>query len=109
MKLIREEDDDRREEALRKQIEAEPDTLRIVNGKRKYSISFEVLDEARANNFLGNIMLANACGNHPEMEELMGIRCTSINFDQVQPKLGKLREMLKQFDMELEVLERSNV
>lgn len=36
MKLIREEDDDRREEALRKQIEAEPDTLRIVNGKRKY-------------------------------------------------------------------------
>lgn len=108
MKLIRDEDDDQREEAFRKEIEAEPDSLRIVNAGRKYSISFEILDEARANNFVGSILLANVCGNHPEIEDMMGINCTSLNLDQVQPKIGKLKEMINKFALQLEELERSN-
>lgn len=109
MKLILEENDGKREEAFREEVKAEPDTLRLVHAGNKYSISFEILDEARANNFIGNILLANACGNNPEIEELMGIRCTSLNFDQAQPKIMQLREMVNQFALELETLERSNV
>lgn len=109
MKLILEENDGKREEAFREEVKAEPNTLRLVRAGNKYSVSFEILDEARANNFIGNILLANACGNKPEMEELMGIKCTSLNFDKVQPKIEQLREMIDQFALELKELQRSNV
>ena len=69
----------------------------FVPKKRNYSVSFDVLDVAKANAFILGIVMNPTNEKVKEVEENLGIRFTSINYSSGDAKLSELKQYLEEF------------
>lgn len=82
-------------ERLRNDIEA-GETIPGLFSKGKYSISFDIIDEAKANCFLSNMVFQSMHNKRIDIEDMFGIHFTSVNFTDTNPTIDNLKEYLKQ-------------
>lgn len=69
--------------------------------KRSYSISFDVVDIAKANAFISFLMSPTE-EKQKEIEQMIGINIKSVNYQSGDLKLANLKSMLRKFLEELE-------
>ncbi|WP_304841229.1 hypothetical protein [Phocaeicola sartorii] len=73
----------------------------VFCGKKKgYSISFDVVDIAKASAFVTYLMTPNT-ETVKEIEDILGVRIVSINYATGDIKLNKLKAKLQNFMYEL--------
>lgn len=101
MKIELEEKDKLFINNINKDIENGEKPILYCPDKRKYSISFEVRDIAKANAFICSIVMNP--NNAKEIEDLIGIRFTSLNYKEGL-QIEKLKELLSRFMIELDQL-----
>lgn len=82
-------------ERLRNDIEA-GEAIPGLFTKGRYSVSFDIIDEAKANLFLYNMVFKTKQNERLGVEELFGIRFTSVNLANIDPAINNLKEYLKQ-------------
>lgn len=68
--------------------------------KKGYSLSFDVVDIAKANTFVSYLMTPNT-ETVKEIEDTLGVRITSINYVTGDIKLNELKAKLQNFMEEL--------
>ncbi len=74
--------------------------LAVLCGEKKgYSISFDVVDIAKANAFIAYLMSPKKT---KEIENILGIRVASVNYATGDVKLNELKHCLKKFLVELD-------
>ena len=95
MRIELEDNDKEYIERLRDDIEAGEAMPGIFN-KGKYSISFDIIDEAKANCFLYNMIFQTMYDKRNDIEDLLGVKFTSVNFTNTDPTINNLKEYLKQ-------------
>ena len=71
--------------------------------KKGYSLSFDVVDIAKANAFVAYLMTPNT-ETAKEIEDILGVRITSINYATGDIKLNELKAKLRSFMDELNII-----
>ena len=104
MKIVLDDKDKSFIDKINQDISSGENIPLFVNQKKDYSISFKVKDIAKANAFIFGIIMNPDSERIKEIEELIGIRFTSINYSQGDFKLHQLKEKLRMFLDELEKL-----
>lgn len=69
--------------------------------KCNYSILFDVLDIGKANAFVTGVVMNPEHSHAKEIEHLIGIRFTSLNYSENQ-KIDKSKDLLEHFLRELD-------
>lgn len=95
MKIELEDHDKEYIERLRNDIEA-GEAIPGIFLKGRYSISFDIIDEAKANCFLHNMIFQTMYDKRNDIEDLLGVKFTSVNFTNTDPAITNLKEYLKQ-------------
>lgn len=95
MRIELEDNDKEYIERLRDDIEAGENIPGLFT-KGKYSVSFDIIDEAKANLFLYSMVFKTKQNKILDIEGLFGIRFTSVNFSDTDPTINNLKEYLKQ-------------
>ena len=96
MKIILEDKDEDFNQKINHDLDEVQNPILFCSEKRSYSCSFDVLDIAKANAFIYGIMMNSNKEHLEELEELIGIRFTSLNYE-TDVKLKELKVMLKNF------------
>lgn len=105
MQIILEEQDIQFIEKINKDLEEATEATwpaLFINQKKNYSISFDVVDIAKANNFIYEIVMNPLSKRFQEIENKLGVRFTSVNYSEGDAKLNELKQHLKDFLIKLE-------
>lgn len=102
MQIILEEQDMQFIEKINKDLEEATYPGLFINQKKNYSISFDVVDIAKANNFIYEIVMNPLSKHVQEIENKLGVRFTSVNYSNGDAKLNELKQHLKDFLIKLE-------
>lgn len=97
MKIVLDEKDNKYIERINYDIENGEEPILFCSEKRNYSVSFDVIDIAKANNFILEIVMNPNHEHAKEIEEKIGIRFTSINYSAGDSKLDELKHYLAEF------------
>lgn len=103
MKIILEDKDTKYIDLVNKDLENGEEIPLFCGEKHNYSVSFDVLDIAKANAFVAGIVMTQDTEKIKEIEELIGIRFTFLNFVEGH-KIKALKEMLQNFLFEIDRL-----
>lgn len=76
----------------------------FINAKRNYSVSFDVTDIAKANNFIYEVVMCPDRERNKQIEDLLGVSFTSINYSTGDVKLSELKQKIKEFLHELDAI-----
>lgn len=101
MKIVLEDKDVENINRFKGKSEQKDSHMPLINNSDNLSISFDVLDAAKAQNFLLDIVLTNDNKKVKEIEETIGIRFTSLNFEE-NIKINKVKELLNRALKEIE-------
>lgn len=103
MKLVLEEKDLLYINRINEDLRSGKNPCLFCSQERHYSISFDVTDIAKANAFIVGIVMDPERSHAKEIEDLIGIRFTSLNYTENQ-KIGKLKYLLEHFLNELDTI-----
>ena len=107
MQIILEEQDMQFIEKINKDLEEATEATYpglFINQKKNYSISFDVVDIAKANNFIYEIVMNPLSKHVQEIENKLGVRFTSVNYSKGDAKLDELKQHLKDFLIKMEAI-----
>ena len=101
MKIVLEDKDIRYINLLKNELGQEDSHALFINDLGSFSFSFDVVDIPKANAFICGIALTKDRKKVKEIEETIGIRFTSLNFEE-NIKINKVKELLNRALKEIE-------
>lgn len=95
MKIILNEEDQSYIDKVNQDLSNNEDCPLFINEQNKtYTLEFECVDIAKANNFI-LYMLSSNIKNVKEIEDVLGINVKAINYDKGSQQIITLKEILK--------------
>lgn len=98
MRIILEDNDKNYIEKINQGLNTDNPVPVFCGEKKEYLISFEVMDIAKASSFVAHLMSSQKT---KEVEDILGLRVTSINYSIGDVKLRELKYKLERFLEEL--------
>lgn len=97
MKIILEDEDKKYINRVNADLKTGNDVPLFLPRKGSYSVSFDVTDIAKANNFLLEVVMIQSSERTKEIEEKFGVKFTSVNYFSGDEKLNELKEYIRSF------------